>query len=199
MAGGEAGVTLGQTHLSRQDLTTLDVTKLTLISHKVISRQPTINIGAVGYVAPGKSTVVKAIPGVHTVQKWTRRKYYSQVGSANVRICELDEPSRPWPERYRSCGSSALTRFLQTRGNFMWVRVWLSCVCCPGLAISMAVCWPGRRDGCISSVDSYREPCPQPQTSEYLAAVEIMKLKHILIVQNKIDLVIESQAKEQYD
>jgi translation initiation factor 2 gamma subunit (eIF-2gamma) len=43
------------------------------------------------------------------------------------------------------------------------------------------------------------ESCPQPQTSEHLAAVEIMKLKHILILQNKIDLVKESQAKEQYE
>uniref|UniRef100_A0A4D5RCN4 Putative eukaryotic translation initiation factor 2 subunit 3 y-linked-like protein n=1 Tax=Ixodes scapularis TaxID=6945 RepID=A0A4D5RCN4_IXOSC len=42
------------------------------------------------------------------------------------------------------------------------------------------------------------ESCPQPQTSEHLAAIEIMKLKHILILQNKIDLVKESQAKEQY-
>ena len=42
------------------------------------------------------------------------------------------------------------------------------------------------------------ESCPQPQTFEHLAAIEIMKLKHILILQNKIDLVEESQAKEQY-
>ncbi|CAG5867814.1 unnamed protein product, partial [Menidia menidia] len=34
------------------------------------------------------------------------------------------------------------------------------------------------------------ESCPQPQTSEHLAAIEIMKLKHILILQNKIDLVL---------
>jgi len=43
------------------------------------------------------------------------------------------------------------------------------------------------------------ESCPQPQTSEHLAAIEIMKLKHIIIMQNKIDLVKESQAKEQHD
>lgn len=43
------------------------------------------------------------------------------------------------------------------------------------------------------------ESCPQPQTSEHLAAIEIMKLKHIIILQNKIDLVKENQAKEQYD
>uniref|UniRef100_A0A2K5L2L5 Tr-type G domain-containing protein n=1 Tax=Cercocebus atys TaxID=9531 RepID=A0A2K5L2L5_CERAT len=90
MAGGEAGVSLGQPHLSRQDLTTLDVTKLTPLSHEVISRKATINIA----------------------------------------------------------------------GN---------------------------------------DSCPQPQTSKHLAAIEIMKLKHILILQNKIDLVKESQAKEQYE
>jgi translation initiation factor 2 gamma subunit (eIF-2gamma) len=27
------------------------------------------------------------------------------------------------------------------------------------------------------------ETCPQPQTSEHLAAIEIMKLKHILVLQ----------------
>ena len=42
------------------------------------------------------------------------------------------------------------------------------------------------------------EPCPQPQTSEHLAAIEIMKLKHILILQNKIDLIKEEQAKQQH-
>jgi len=42
------------------------------------------------------------------------------------------------------------------------------------------------------------EPCPQPQTSEHLAAVDLMKLKHIIILQNKVDLVKESVAEEQY-
>ncbi|KAG8223005.1 hypothetical protein J437_LFUL000713 [Ladona fulva] len=51
----------------------------------------------------------------------------------------------------------------------------------------------------LNAVDSAgNESCPQPQTSEHLAAIEIMKLKHILILQNKIDLVKEGQAKEQY-
>jgi translation initiation factor 2 subunit 3 len=42
------------------------------------------------------------------------------------------------------------------------------------------------------------ESCPQPQTSEHLAAVEIMKLQHLIILQNKIDLVPESVAQKQY-
>lgn len=51
----------------------------------------------------------------------------------------------------------------------------------------------------LFSCTAGNESCPQPQTSEHLAAIEIMKLKHILILQNKIDLVKETQAREQYD
>lgn len=43
------------------------------------------------------------------------------------------------------------------------------------------------------------EVCPQPQTSEHLAAVEIMKLKNIIILQNKIDLVKSTEAAQQYE
>lgn len=43
------------------------------------------------------------------------------------------------------------------------------------------------------------ESCPQPQTSEHLAAIEIMKLKHIIILQNKIDLIKESAALNHYE
>lgn len=45
-----------------------DVTKLTPLSPEVISRQATINIGTIGHVAHGKSTVVKALSGVQTVR-----------------------------------------------------------------------------------------------------------------------------------
>lgn len=38
------------------------------------------------------------------------------------------------------------------------------------------------------------EPCPQAQTSEHLAAVEIMQLSNIIILQNKIDLVKPEDA-----
>lgn len=43
------------------------------------------------------------------------------------------------------------------------------------------------------------EQCPQPQTMEHLAAVEIMKLRNIIILQNKVDLLKEQDAAKQYD
>nr|XP_012145504.1 PREDICTED: histone-lysine N-methyltransferase SUV39H2-like isoform X1 [Megachile rotundata]XP_012145505.1 PREDICTED: histone-lysine N-methyltransferase SUV39H2-like isoform X1 [Megachile rotundata] len=68
--GGEEGlgVTTGQPNLYKQDLSKLDVSKLTTLSREVISRQATINIGTIGHVAHGKSTIVKAISGVQTVR-----------------------------------------------------------------------------------------------------------------------------------
>jgi len=44
----------------------------------------------------------------------------------------------------------------------------------------------------FSSRDS--RPC-----AEHLAAVEIMQLKHIIILQNKIDLISESVAQNQHE
>src|SRR5690348_11107868 len=41
----------------------LDVSTLTPLSPMIIARQATINIGTIGHVAHGKSTVVKAISG----------------------------------------------------------------------------------------------------------------------------------------
>lgn len=63
-AGSRSAPTTPAVVLSHQDLKTLDVTKLTPLTPEVISRQATINIGTIGHVAHGKSTVVKAISGV---------------------------------------------------------------------------------------------------------------------------------------
>uniref|UniRef100_A0A2K5JIK4 protein-synthesizing GTPase n=1 Tax=Colobus angolensis palliatus TaxID=336983 RepID=A0A2K5JIK4_COLAP len=200
MAGREARVTLGQPHLSRQDLTTLDVTKLTPLSHKVIT-----TIDTIGHVAHGKSTVVKAISGVHTVRfkNELERNITIKLGYANAKIYKLDDPSCPRPECYRSCGSSTPDEFpadiAGTTGNFKSVRH-VSFVDCPGYDVLMATMLNGAAvmDAALL-LTAGNDSCPQPQTSEHLAAIEIMKLKHILILQNKIDLVKESQAKEQYE
>lgn len=54
----------------------LDVSTLSPLTPEIIARQATINIGTIGHVAHGKSTVVKAISGVQTVccdsySRWT--------------------------------------------------------------------------------------------------------------------------------
>jgi len=71
-------------------------------------------------------------------------------------------------------------------------------ICLKGHNILMASMLNGAAimDGALLLIAS-NESCPQPQTSEHLAAVEIMKLKHIIILQNKIDLIQESVAINQ--
>jgi translation initiation factor 2 gamma subunit (eIF-2gamma) len=75
----------------------------------------------------------------------------------------------------------------------------ISFVDCPGHDILMATMLNGAAvmDAALLLVAG-NEPCPQPQTSEHLAAVEIMKLQHIIILQNKIDLVKPESAHEQH-
>jgi len=75
----------------------------------------------------------------------------------------------------------------------------ISFVDCPGHDILMATMLNGAAvmDAALLLIAG-NEICPQPQTSEHLAAVEIMKLKHIIILQNKVDLVKESETIERY-
>jgi len=52
-------------------------------------------------------------------------------------------------------------------------------------------------DGAILLIAA-NEPCPQPQTKEHLMALGIIGVKNIIIVQNKIDVVTEKEALENY-
>ena len=76
----------------------------------------------------------------------------------------------------------------------------VSFVDCPGHDILMATMLNGAAvmDGAMLLIAA-NEPCPQPQTSEHLAAVEIMRLQHIIILQNKVDLVTEASALNQHE
>merc|ERR1719230_1127001 len=86
--GDEARIQEIDAGLAKQDLATLDVTALTPLTHEVISRQATINIGTVGHVAHGKSTVVKSISGVQTVRfkNELERNITIKLGYANAKI-----------------------------------------------------------------------------------------------------------------
>ncbi|KAJ6327009.1 hypothetical protein OIU78_013989 [Salix suchowensis] len=150
------------------------------LSPEVISRQATINIGTIGHVAHGKSTVVKAISGVQTVHEWCPRpKCYKAYGSGKEDnpVCDVDP---------KHCRMNLFRH--------------VSFVDCPGHDILMATMLNGAAimDGALLLIAA-NESCPQPQTSEHLAAVEIMRLQHIIILQNKVDLIQENAAINQHE
>lgn len=187
-----------------------------------ISRQATINVGTIGHVAHGKSTVVKALSGVQTVRFKTEleRNITIKLGYANAKIYqgkpttttttaepastsgEGGEDSPPPPKTgplYTSRGSSHADVFVD-KGREYKLRRHVSFVDCPGHDILMATMLNGAAvmDAALLLIAG-NETCPQPQTSEHLAAVEIMRLQHILILQNKVDLVKPDAAAAQQE
>lgn len=187
-------------HLAEQDLSKLDVTKLTPLTPEVISRQATINIGTIGHVAHGKSTVVKAISGVHTVRfkNELERNITIRLGYANAKIYKgVNDKGETV---YRSCGSNKADNWTDEDGVSWELQRHVSFVDCPGHDILMATMLNGAAvmDAAMLLVAG-NEPCPQPQTSEHLAAIEIMRLQNIIILQNKVDLIKEDAAIGQHE
>ncbi len=160
-------------------------------------------LGTIGHVAHGKTTVVKSISGVnpikHKIEK--ERNITYNLGYANAKLYKCTKC--PCPEAYRSFGSEkedhSKCKAESCNGDLELQRH-ISFVDCPGHDILMATMLNGAAvmDAALLLVAA-NEPCPQPQTSEHLAAVENMKLKNIIILQNKIDLVIkDNTASEQH-
>lgn len=86
------------------DPESLDTSVLTPLSPEIIARQATINIGTIGHVAHGKSTVVKAISGVQTVRfkNELERNITIKLGYANAKIYKCDNEKCPRPTCYKS-------------------------------------------------------------------------------------------------
>lgn len=185
--------------LAVQNLKTLDPSKIGPGSHEVLSRQATINIGTIGHVAHGKSSVVNAISSVKTTKfkEESRRNITIHLGYANAKIFKSED--LPEPECYQSFPSSQRDlNICTTTGKPMKLVRHVSFVDCPGHDVLMATMLNGAAvmDAALLLIAA-NEPFPQPQTLEHLKAVEIMKLKHVIVVQNKIDLVSESEANTQ--
>lgn len=124
-------------------------------------------------------------------------------GYANAKIYKCDNPKCPRPGNFKSFGSNKEVHPRCDRpgcNDTMTLQRHVSFVDCPGHDILMATMLNGAAvmDAALLLVAG-NETCPQPQTSEHLAAVEIMKLKNIIILQNKIDLVKEKEAASQYE
>lgn len=191
-------------YLKTQDLSKLDVTKLTPETPEVISRQATINIGTIGHVAHGKTTVVTALTGVSTIRfkNELERNITIKLGYANAKIYRCTNPECPDPECWHSYVSTKEDEPLCERpgcGGRMRLVRHVSFVDCPGHEVLMATMLTGAAvmDAALLLIAA-NEPCPQPQTCEHLAAIEFMRLKNILVLQNKIDTVDRDAVLKQY-
>ncbi len=155
--------------------------------------KPEVNIGMVGHVDHGKTTLVKALSGIWTDQhsEEVKRGISIRLGYADATFRKC--PSCPEPDAYTveekcsHCGAE--TEVLRT----------VSFVDSPGHETLMAtmLCGAAIMDGAVLVI-SANEPCPQPQSKEHLMALNITGIDRIVIVQNKIDLMTREQVMEHY-
>ncbi|KAG4302815.1 hypothetical protein PCK1_000975 [Pneumocystis canis] len=126
-----------------------------------------------------------------------------KLGYANAKIYKCSNESCPRPGCYKSYGSDIKENVICEQpgcGSKMNLIRHVSFVDCPGHDILMATMLNGAAvmDAALLLIAG-NESCPQPQTSEHLAAIEIMKLQPIIILQNKVDLMRQEAAEEHYN
>ncbi|HYZ65555.1 MAG TPA: translation initiation factor IF-2 subunit gamma [Nitrososphaeraceae archaeon] len=156
--------------------------------------QPNINIGTAGHVDHGKTTLVEAITGVWTSghSEELRRGITIKVGYADAAFYKC--PQCPSPLGYSTTPSCA-----NCSGGSELQRV-VSFVDSPGHESLMANMLSGGAlmDGAILVVAA-NEKVPQPQTREHLLALQVLGIRQIVLVQNKVDLTDSEKAIENYN
>ena len=152
---------------------------------------PEINIGLVGHVDHGKTSLTQALTG-----KWTdthseelKRGITIRLGYADVTFYHCEK-----------CGAYSNSNKCQSCFETAKPERTVSFLDAPGHETLMATVLSGASlmDGALLIIAA-DEDCPQPQTSEHLKALDIVGIKNIIIVQNKVDLVSEEQATKHYE
>ncbi|MCJ7450561.1 MAG: translation initiation factor IF-2 subunit gamma [Candidatus Nanohaloarchaeota archaeon QJJ-9] len=151
---------------------------------------PEANIGLVGHVDHGKTTLTKALSG-----KWTDEHSEELKRGITIRIGYADIKVR----KCKECGKYTTKEKCGECNEESELERSVSLVDAPGHETLMAnvLSGAGIMDGAILLIAA-NEECPQPQTREHLAALDIVGIENIVIVQNKIDLVSQEEAKENY-
>ncbi len=160
---------------------------------KALLKQPEVNIGTIGHVDHGKTTLVQSLTGTWASRhsEELKRGITIKIGYADMPIykCPKCEPPKNYTIKPFCENCNSETEFVRA----------ISFVDAPGHEALMATMLSGAAimDGAILVIAA-DEPCPQPQTREHLAAAEVSGIKNLIIVQNKIDIVDEKRAIESY-
>lgn len=170
---------------------------------ELIKQQAECNVGLVGHVDHGKTTLVKSLTG-----DWTDRHSEEQERGISIKLGYSNATILYCPscDEYTTAHLAEINR---TKGqprfqcskcqeNYEFKRN-ISFVDAPGHEILMATMLSGASlmDGACLLIAA-DEQCPQPQTREHLAALNIAGITKIIILQNKIDAVSREQALENF-
>lgn len=160
---------------------------------KTLSAQPEVNIGLVGHVDHGKTTLTEQLSG-----KWTDTHSEELKRGITIRLGYADTTIRKDPSlEAPQCYTTKETHPVSKKKTESVRKV--SFVDAPGHESLMATMLSGATimDGALLLIAA-NETCPQPQTQEHLMALELSGIKNVVVVQNKIDLVNEERALRNY-
>ncbi len=188
MAGKKTKTKDAETKVSEPKGAEKKVSKSSKESSKVI--QPEITIGLCGHVDHGKTTLLEKLSGkwADTHSEEIKRGITIRLGYADTTFYKCEKCGKHTAKDKCDCGGKA--KLLRK----------ISFVDAPGHESLMATMLSGAAimDGALVMVAA-NEKCPQPQTIEHIMALDIIGIKNVIIVQNKIDLVDEEQAIENYN
>ena len=158
-----------------------------------VPKQPEINIGMIGHVDHGKTTLTKALSG-----EWTDRHSEEVKRGISIRLGYADVAFYKCPKCEGATAYGTSPKCIKCEEKTEFHRA-VSFVDAPGHETLMATMLSGAAlmDGALLLVAA-NEKCPQPQTKEHLMALSIIGIENIIIVQNKIDIVTREQAIENY-
>lgn len=152
--------------------------------------QAEVNIGMVGHVDHGKTSLTRAL-----TSKWTDTHSEELKRGITIKIGYADATF------YKSKdGNAYATEAEAAKDKANWVvsrRV--SFLDAPGheTLMTTTIAASSIIDGAILVIAA-NEACPQPQTEEHLMVLDILGIKNVVVVQNKIDLVTAEKATENY-
>lgn len=154
---------------------------------------PEVNIGIVGHVDHGKTTLVAALSGV-----WTDRHSEEIKKGISIKLGYADATFRKCPEceGLEAYTTEAICPIHNVETKILRT---VSFVDSPGHEMLMATMLSGAAlmDGAILVIAA-NEKCPRPQTREHLSALEVIGIKNIVIAQNKIDTVSRERVLENF-
>ena len=159
------------------------------------SPQPEINIGMVGHVDHGKTTLTQALTG-----KWTDQHSEEMKRGISIKLGYADADFYKIQMKDGKVYYTSQPDKKEFKGGKVEHLRTVSFVDAPGHETFMAVMLSGAAimDSAISVIAA-NETCPQPQTREHLSALENMGFDNIIIVQNKIDVCSKDRAYESYN
>jgi translation initiation factor 2 subunit 3 len=168
-----------------------------MLLDKIIKKQPIVNIGIIGHVSNGKSSVTKCLTGIAT-QKHSdekKRNITIKLGYANARIFKC--PTCEEPSCFQSTGEDIdILKCKHCSGDMELVNH-ISICDVPGHNLFMTAMMNGTSvmDYTILIESVMNTEVPAPQTKEHLLCTNISGIPNIANCINKLDLVKKIDAQ----